>query len=210
MKRLAMILGSVLVLGVIAVPVLARGPGWGKGSQSVGSWWGNPGFCWQYGRGYDKLTEEQRTQLDKLHQKFYDETAQLKTGIWAKRAELRILLNTSNPDVEKAKALQKEVSDLMGKLAQERLNFLLEARKIDPNLRFGMGFGREYGRHMRGYGPHMGFYGPGMDYGPPMGGYGPGMGYGPHMGFYGHGMGYGPGMGPGQYPGGYGPGYYWR
>lgn len=184
MKKLAMILGIVLLVGVMAVPVLARGPGWGKGGQRMSSWGGDPGFCWQNGRGYDNLTEEQRTQLDKLHQKFYDETAQLRTEIWAKRAELGILLNTSNPDVEKAKALQKEISDLRGKMAQERIAFQLEARKINPDLRFGGGFGRGYGRHM--------------------GGYGPGMGYGHHMG------GYGAGRGPGEYPGAHGPGYCWR
>lgn len=181
MKRLAMILGIVVLVGAMAVPVLARGRGWGKGDQRMGSRGGDPGSCLQYGRGYDNLTEEQRTQLDKLHQRFYDETAQLRTEIWAKRGELRILMNTSNPDVEKAKALQKEISDLMGKMAQEKIAFQLEARKINPDVPFGGGFGRGYGRHMKGYGP--------------------GMGYGHHMG------GYGPGMGPGQYPGGHGPGY---
>ena len=184
MKRLAMILGIVLLVGAMAVPVLARGPGWGKGGQKMGSWGSDPGYCWQYGRGYDKLTEEQRTQLDKLNQKFYDETAQLRTEIWTKRGELRILLNTSNPDVEKAKALQKEISDLKGKMAQERITFQLEARKINPDLRFDGGFGSGYGRHMKRYGQ--------------------GRGYGHHMG------GYGPGMGPGKYAEGYGPGYCWR
>ncbi|MBW1886825.1 MAG: Spy/CpxP family protein refolding chaperone [Deltaproteobacteria bacterium] len=183
MKRLAMILGIVVLAGAIAIPVLARGPGWGKGGQRMGRG-GDPGSSSQYGRGYDNLTEEQRTQLDKLHQKFYDETAQLRTEIWAKRGELRILMNTSNPDVEKAKALQKEISDLMGKMAQEKIAFQLEARKINPGLPFGGGFGKGYGRHMKRYGP--------------------GMGYGHHRG------GYGPGMGPGQYPGGHGPGYCWN
>lgn len=174
MKRLAMILGIVILMGAIAVPVSARGPGWGKGGQKMGNWGNGPGSCWQYGRGIETLTEEQRAQLDKLHQKFYNETAQLRTEIWANRGQLRILMNTSNPDVEKAKALQKEISDLKGKMAQEKINFHLEARKINPDLRFGGGFGKGYGRHMRGYGPHMRGYGPDMGPGKHAEGYGPG------------------------------------
>lgn len=184
MKRLVMILGVVLLAGAVAIPVLARGPGGGKGGQKMGRSGSDPAFSSQYERRYDNLTEEQRTQLDKLHQKFYDETAQLRTKIWAKRGELRILMNTSNPDVEKVKALQKELSDLKGKMAQERIDFQLEARKISPDLRFGGGFGSGYGRHMKRYGQ-------GRGYGHPMGGYGPGMG-------------------PGKYAEGYGPGSCWR
>jgi len=184
MKRMIMILGIVILMGALAIPVFARGPGWGKGGQNMGSWESGSGSCWQYGRGYMNLTEEQRTQLDKLHLKFYDDTAQLRTELWAKKGELRILMNTSNPNGEKAKALQKEISDLKGKMSQEKIAFHLEARKINPDLRFGGGFGKGYGQHMRGYGP--------------------GMGYGHHMG------GYGPGMGPGKHAEGYGSGHCWR
>jgi zinc resistance-associated protein len=53
-----------------------------------------------------------------------------------------ILMNTSNPDLEKAKALQKEISDLRGKMGQERIKQFAEERKINPDARFGMGWGR--------------------------------------------------------------------
>ena len=114
-------------------------------------------------------------QLDKLHQKFFDQTAQLRTQISAKHSELNILMNTSNPDLEKAKAIQKELSDLKGKMGQERINLYGEERKIDPNTRFGMG----YGRGMGGPGRGMGGFGPGT------GGDGPGMGW--HRGGFGKG-----------------------
>ena len=78
------------------------------------------------------------------------------------------MLNSSTPDLEKAKALQGEISDLRAKLDEERLSYELEARKITPEPRSGKGYGRGYyGHHMGGYGPHMG-YGRHM-----MGGYGP-------------------------------------
>ena len=123
--------------------------------------------CWNNSQGSGNLTEEQRTQLDKLSQKFYDDTAQLKNEIWAKSAELNTLLNSSNPDADKAKALQKEISELRSKFAQARITFELETRKINPDQQFGRGYGKGYGRH-KGRG------GPGMGYGQQMGGYGPG------------------------------------
>jgi zinc resistance-associated protein len=135
------------------------------------------------------VTEEQHTKLDTLHKKFYDETAQLRNDMWTKSTELSTLLNSPNPDADKARALQKEITDLRAQLAEKRLNFELEERKIAPDARYSSG----YGRHMRGYGPgmgsgrHMGGYGQGMGYGHHMGGYGPGMGYGHHMGGYGQG-----------------------
>jgi len=92
--------------------------------------------------------------LDKLYQRFYDETAQLRDEIWAKSEELNIVLSSPSPDAEKAKALQKEISDLRAKLAQSRINLRLEQRKITPKGYYGRRYGRgSRGHHMRGYGP---------------------------------------------------------
>jgi len=166
MKKTLTIIGTILLVAAIAAPVLAYGPGRGKGRHMMGYWQGGPG-CGQYGRGYENLTEGQRSQLDRVHQKFYDETAQLRNEIWSKSAELNTLLNSANLDAEKAKALQNEISDLRAKMAQKRIDFELEVRKIAPEVRSGRGYGRGYRSDMRGYGP-------GMGYGRHMGGYGPG------------------------------------
>ena len=167
MKRIVTIAGIVLLVAAIAVPAFSHGRGWGKRHYNMGYGHGGPGYCWQQGSGYENLTEEQRGQLDKLRQKFRDENAQLRDKIRSKSAELNALLSSSNPDPEKATALQKEVSDLRAQMAQNRLSLQLEARKIAPEARFGTGYGRSYGPHMRGYGP-------GMGYGEHMRGYGPG------------------------------------
>ncbi|MBL7174467.1 MAG: periplasmic heavy metal sensor [Desulfobacteraceae bacterium] len=157
MKGLITALGIVILAGAIALPAFAHGPDRGKGYYGRGHWGGGPGQGWQYDMGHENLTVEQRSQLQKLHQDFYDKTAKLRTEIMSKRAELGILLNTSNPDAEKAKALQKEISELRGQLAQEMINFQLEARKIAPNLRLGRGYGQGgWGYHKRGYGRPMG------------------------------------------------------
>jgi hypothetical protein len=124
---------------------------------------GGPGYGCEYDRGYDKLTEEQRSKSDELYRKFFDETAKLRDEIWAKSADLDTLLNSANPDAAEAKALQKEISDLRARIAQERINFELEGQKIAPELRSGRGY---QGGHMRGHGQ-------GMGYGRHMGGYGP-------------------------------------
>lgn len=87
MKRLFTILGVLIWVGAMTVPVLARGPGQGRG-RHMGYWGDGPRYCLDYARGTDNLTDEQRTQLDKLSRKFYDETAKLRNEIWAKSIEL--------------------------------------------------------------------------------------------------------------------------
>lgn len=174
MKRLVALLGILFLVGAIAVPVLAHGPGWGRGGHM--GWGGGPGqgYCADYGPGAGNLTEEQRTKLDTLNKKFYDETAQIRNEMWTKSRELSALLDSANPDSDKARALQKEITGLRSQLAEKRLDFELEERKISPDARYGYGrgygkgYGRGYGHHMGGYGHHMG------GYGPHMGGYGPG------------------------------------
>ena len=169
MKRLAIILGSVMLVAAIAYPVFAWGPGIGRGQGMKGTWGNAPRSCWRYDRGYSNLTQEQQSALGQLNEKFFNETASLRNQIWAKSDEMNTLLNAPDPDAEKAKVLQKEITDLKGKMAEKRLDFQLEALKINPDARFGAGYGKGYGRHMKGYGPRAG-----MGYGRHMGGYGQG------------------------------------
>jgi Spy/CpxP family protein refolding chaperone len=235
MKRLITVLGVVFLIGAFAMPAVAHGPGYGKGPGTgpgwgpgaKGNWGGGPGYCWDEGRATGNLSSEQGDKLNALYRKFHDDTAQVRSDLWNKSGELNRLFNSENPDAEKVKALQKEISDLRAKMAQARIDLELEERKIAPEGTYGRGM-RGYGPGMRGYGPGMRGYGPGMrskgpgmrGYGPGMRGYGPGTGgYGRHMmggygpGYYGHHMGgYGRGMmGPGwHHRGRYGPEACWR
>src|SRR5512136_3318581 len=162
MKRALAIVGIVALVAVMTVPVLAQGPGTGRGRMMQGYGPGDPANCPRHGAWDEKLTDEQRAQLDKLHQKFFDDTAALRSQMAAKHSELNILMNTSNPDFEKAKALQKEISDLRGKMGQERIKLFAEERKINPDARFGMGWGRG---GLKGGGPCGGGMGMGLGYG---------------------------------------------
>jgi len=182
MKKTMMIMGALFLVAAIAYPVLAWGPGWGGMHRAMG--WGNgPMYGGNSGYGYGTLDREQATKLDQLRQDFFKDTTDLRNELWNKSRELGSVLNSENPDKGKAEALQNEISGLRTKLAQKRLDFQLETRRIVPNTERGEGYGPGYGRGMMGYGPG---YGQGrMGYGP---GYGQGMmGYGQHMGRFGGG-----------------------
>ena len=152
MKKLLTILGILLLVGAFAIPVLAHGPGWGRGHHMMGDWGSGPEYGSQDWRGSSTLSEEERTKLDQLNRDLYEETARLRNEILAMSTELDALLSEPNPDLEGVKALHREISDLRAKLAEKRINYELEARKVNPDAPSGRGYGRGYGRHMRGYG----------------------------------------------------------
>ena len=149
MKRLITFLGIVVLFGVIAAPLSAQGRrgmgfgpnmGYGPGlniDPRMGGFPIRPGFS--------PLTEEQRTQLDELNKEFQEETAEFREALSGKSKELNTTLTSEKPDGKKAKALQKEISDLLAKLAEKRLNFRLEMAKIIPEAGLGRGFGRGLG-----------------------------------------------------------------
>ncbi|UCE81769.1 MAG: periplasmic heavy metal sensor [Deltaproteobacteria bacterium] len=172
MKKLATTLGILVLVAVLAAPVFAHR--WGKGES-----YGGPGYCWRDSQQYGSLTESQRAELDKLEQNFFNDTAKLREEIWTKSAELNTMLNSANPDANKVRALQKDISNLRAKMSEKRVNFELEARKISPNARSGRGYGGGYGyrgHHGPHYGHHGQYYGHHGPYGyrGQTGGYGPG------------------------------------
>ena len=154
MKKLVTTLGILFLVGLLAAPVFAYRGGWG-------GWSRGPGSCWQGSGPYGNLTESQNAELERLEQKFYNDTEKLRDEIWAKSEELNTLLNVADPDVKKVRALQKEISDLRSKMAERRVDFELKARKIAPDNGYGRGYARGYGWHMRGYRGQRGAYGPG-------------------------------------------------
>jgi zinc resistance-associated protein len=168
MKKLVTMLGILVLVGVLAAPVFAHR--WGRGGN-----YGGPGSCWSESGEYGNLTESQRAELEKLEQNFFNDTAKLRDEIWNKSAELNTELNAADPDANKVRTLQREVSALKAKMSEQRVNFELEARKIAPNTRLGRGYGRGYAG--KGYGYGMGrHHGPHGHYGDsdPYGGYGRG------------------------------------
>ncbi|MBR9987178.1 MAG: periplasmic heavy metal sensor [Desulfosarcina sp.] len=159
--RTAMV--SLVAVSVIAVGATAFA---GKGMGNQGDERGYGGYGKQnrrgggcaYGQMNANLTPEQREQMGNERQAFFDATKSERQDLYAKRLELRAEMAKSQPDLNKASALQKEVSELRGSLDQKHLGHIMAMRKINPDA--GRGFmieGRGMGHH--GMGQGMG-YGP--------------------------------------------------
>lgn len=164
------ILVSLITVTLIAVGTTALA-GKGMGNQDGGC---NDGGCGRYHRGSGcadgNLTPEQREQLDTEREAFFEATKAQRQDLYAKRLELRAEMAKRAPDIKKASALQKEVSDLRSSLDQKRLTHIMNMRQINPDAGRGFfgqgrcdadnGAGRGHGHHGRGDGDGKG-YGPG-------------------------------------------------
>ena len=73
--------------------------------------------------------------------------------LYAKQMALKAEIAKSDPDLETATGLQKEISQVEGDLDQKHMMHIIAVRKIDPEA--GRGFfmeGRGMGPHGNGYG----------------------------------------------------------
>ena len=137
--------------------------------------WARPWGCGM--RAMSNLTPEQAGKLFDLKEKFRNETVDLRKQMMVKHLELRDLWKADKPDEKAIIAKQKEVNAVRDQIQQKRTTFMLEARKIDPQARFGhggmgCGMGAGMGAGMGGVGGMM----------CPMGGPGSGPGPGPGPG----------------------------
>jgi Spy/CpxP family protein refolding chaperone len=162
-----------MVLVVVAVLAIAATSfaGWGRGHRDYGYHMG-PGYGmsgkWGQGpRGYagpgyrGDLSNEDIAKLEQERQAFFEATSDLREKLYQKGLELRSELAKSEPDVQKAAGLQKEISDLESQLDQKRLEHQIKMKKDFPSSGY-----RGYGFGPRGRGMGRGMYGGG--------GYGPG------------------------------------
>ena len=162
-NKLRTALVSLVAVSVIAVGATAFA-GKGMGNQGDERGYGGcgkqnrRGGC-AYGQMNADLTPEQREQMETERQAFFDATKSERQDLYAKRLELRAEMAKSQPDMSKASALQKEVSDLQGSLDQKHLGHIMAMRKINPDA------GRGWMMEGRGMGHHGGM-GQGMGYGP--------------------------------------------
>lgn len=115
------------------------------------------------------LTDEQQKQLSDLHQKFVDDTYEMRSGIMNLNQQIRMYMETSHPNPAKLKSMVMEKADLEKDLDIKRLEFALDARKISPELKYmPMGMGPGFGGHGKGsgHGYHGFGKGAGFDGGP--------------------------------------------
>lgn len=93
------------------------------------------------------LNDEDIKALDEERASFLEATDSIRQYLYSKELELRSELYKKSPDVSKAGALQKEISELESELDQKRIDHMIKIRKLNPNA--GRGF------MMGGY--HMGY-----------------------------------------------------
>ena len=92
--------------GTLALAQQGQGTGKGPRGEKGPGQWGRGG----YGAGFwSQLTEEQRTQLKELKDKFWAGTKEMHQNARQKRLELQSELAKQSPSAEKAQQLQKEL-----------------------------------------------------------------------------------------------------
>ena len=131
------ILLLVLTLGAASIAsAQPRGMGDGMG---MCDWGMGPGM--KKGRGMMLMTPEQAGKAFDLHQKFMNDTADLRRQMFIKRAELSELWRAAEPDKAKIAAKQKELNALRGQLQEKAIPYRTEMRQICPGFGQGPGFG---------------------------------------------------------------------
>ena len=151
MKKTLAALTILIITCTFSAGAFAYPPKQGKGLKQAKS------------RACMNLTDEQQKQLQELHQKFIDDTYELRTDMMTLNQQIRMYMETSDPDPAKLKSMVMEKADLAKDLAIKRLEFALDAGKISPDLKFmamGQGFGGNgmgYGTRGKGRGYHHGF-----------------------------------------------------
>jgi len=121
-----------------------QGPGWRHGGS------GCPGYG---GHMRGDLSDEEIQKMDQQRKTFHKANKDLKQNIYQKRLELESEFAKKTPDAKKAAGIQKEISELQARMDQNRVNHIIEMKKIDPDV----------GRGFRGNGPMRG----GSSYGRP-------------------------------------------
>jgi hypothetical protein len=107
-----------------------------------------------HGRGYGcerHLNEDERQQLDEKREAFFKATKGIREEIYQKKLTLRNELAKDNPDSKKAAELQKEISELLSRFDQKRIEHMINVKKINPDI--GKGY---LGRYDRGHRPYHG------------------------------------------------------
>jgi Spy/CpxP family protein refolding chaperone len=154
MKKISLIAALILILGSATIVMAGQyckagkmGPGCGMNPKAFAAL---------------NLTEEQSEKIRALRQAHEKDILPLRTQMFTKRAEMRLLWMETDPDREKIKAKQKEIHELKGQLQEKNMDFRFAVSDIlTPEQRSKLlqkKFGKHAGPHESG-GPG---HGPGM------------------------------------------------
>ncbi len=124
MKRKKLSIAVLLALGLfLSLAFASWAQPWGmKAHRGHRGHWGK---C-------ANLTPEQAGKLFDLRQKFLDDSASLRKEKLVKKAELRALWRSENPDEKQILAKLKEINAVKAKLQEKFVPFRIEVKKILP------------------------------------------------------------------------------
>jgi len=177
--KVLLMAGFLMIIMAAGVSAdMGRGSGY-RGQGHHGPGWHHGGYG-ASGRGaFSNLSEEDIKKLDEERKAFFEDTKDLRREVYQKRLELASEMAKQNPEVTRAAAIQKKISETKAQLAQKHLDHLFRVRKINPDLGMGFGGGGPMGFGMM-HSEMMGAGGSGYrgnldcPYGGPGGGYGRG------------------------------------
>jgi len=121
-----------------------------EGCVNQGTWQNR--FCKDYCY-MNKLSEEQIQKMSEQRKAFFDATEGLRQGLYEKKAELMSVLAKRAPEAEKAKAIQKDISDLKSQLHQKKIDHYVKMKKINPY--FGRKAWKSRHRDKEGFGSNF-------------------------------------------------------
>jgi Spy/CpxP family protein refolding chaperone len=169
MKRSKKVAAGIAVLAIVGVSGLAfANGGFGGGGYHMGM--GSGGHMMGY-NGYDnhmggggfgdhmgygdnvrgqRLSDEQREKIDQAREDIFKTSSEIRNNADQKRLDLRSEIAKENPDADKLRKIQKDLSGLVAELDQKRLDLELKISKIVPDSRrgyAGSGYGHRFGGH---------------------------------------------------------------
>ena len=147
MKKTIIILGSLLLVALVSTSAFSWGQGGCRGNGQGKGYYNQdcPGSRGQ-GAAINNLTKDQSDALRELRQNFIDETYEIRSAKFTKHQEMKMLMETSEPDRAKLDQLSDEILDLQKQFRGKRIDFMLAAKKIAPELGKDLGFGRGRGK----------------------------------------------------------------
>ena len=95
----------------------------------------------QGSRNMRNLSEDDVRKMNEERDAFFKSTEKLRLDIYMKELELNNELAKKESDTKKALSLQKEISDFESKFNQIRIEYMINIKKINPDL--GIQFGRD-------------------------------------------------------------------
>ena len=148
-KKLILGLTIAVAIGIGTYAFGHMGGGYGNYDRMHGGSGMHQGY---YGeQDYDDradLKNEDIRALEEERSAFLKATDSIRQNLYSKELELRSELYKENPDVSKAGALQKEISELESELDQKRIDHMIKIRKLSPNAGRGFmmgGYHMDYG-----------------------------------------------------------------